>query len=74
MYRTDSDICLDAIRAARIELSRFINPFEEGDALKVLDRLIDLLDSNEVDAALSRIHARSHFRVMDFDYQREAAS
>jgi hypothetical protein len=74
MYQTDTDICLDAVRAARIELSRFINPFESRDAVKVLDRIIDLLDSDDVDAALSRIHARSHFRVMDFDYQREAAS
>lgn len=73
MCRTDADICLDAIRAARVELSRFINPFESRDPLKVLDRIIDLLDSDEVDAALSRIDARKHFKVMDFDYHREAA-
>ncbi|WP_256467918.1 hypothetical protein [Bradyrhizobium sp. 62] len=39
----------------------------------MLDRIIDLLDSDEVDAALSRIDARKHFKVMDFDYHREAA-
>lgn len=73
MYQTDTDICLDAIRTARVELSRFINPFDSGDALEVLDRIIGLLDSEEVDAALHRIDARRHFRVMDFDYHREAA-
>lgn len=72
MYQTDTDICLDAIRAARIELSRFINPFESRDAVKVLDRIIDLIDSDEVDAALHRIDTRNHFRVMEFGYQREA--
>ena len=71
MYQRDTDICLDAIRAARVELSRFINPLESRDAVKVLDRIIDLLDSDEVDAALHRIDARGHFRVMEFGYQRE---
>jgi hypothetical protein len=73
MCRRDADLCLDALRAARVELSRFINPFEPYDAVLALDRLIDLLDSDEVDAALSRIDARKHFKVMDFDYHREAA-
>jgi hypothetical protein len=49
IYQTDTDICLDAIRTARVELSRFINPFESRDALEVLDRIIDLLDSEEVE-------------------------
>jgi hypothetical protein len=59
MYQTDTDVCLDAMRAARVELSRFINPFESRDAVKVLDRIIDLLDSDEVDAALHRIDSQS---------------
>jgi hypothetical protein len=38
----------------------------------VLDRIIDLLDSDEVDEALHRLDARSHVRVVEFGYQREA--
>jgi hypothetical protein len=63
---------LDAVRQARVELSRYINPLDLLGAVEALDRLIDLLDSDNVDAALSRIDIRKHFRVMEFRCPEEA--
>lgn len=68
----DTEICLEALRAARIVLSRYIDPLNPDDAVHALDGIIDLLDSDEIDAALSRIDARRHFRVMEFRYPRTA--
>ena len=60
------------MRQARVELSRYINPLDLLGAVEALDRLIDLLDSDNVDAALSRIDIRKHFRVMGFRCPEEA--
>ncbi|MGL9622388.1 hypothetical protein QRQ56_30885 [Bradyrhizobium sp. U531] len=65
---TDNEMCLDALRLARMELSRYINPLDPFDSVQALDRLIELLDSDQLDAALARIDARNHFSVMDFRY------
>ncbi|MCS3758663.1 hypothetical protein [Bradyrhizobium centrosematis] len=70
---TDIEMCLDAMRQARIELSRYINPLHPLGAVEALDRLIRLLDSDDIDAALSRIDIRKHFRVMEFKCPEEAA-
>lgn len=70
--RTDTEVCLGALRRARETLSKYIDPLNPFDAVQALDGLIDLLDSEEVDAALNRIDARSHFRVMEFKYPGEA--
>ena len=66
--KTDTEICLKAIREARLILSEYIDPLSPYGAVKALDRLIEILDGEEVDAALSRIDTRKHFRVMDFRY------
>jgi hypothetical protein len=68
----DTDTCLEALRAARIILSRYLDPLNPDDAVLALDGIIDLLDSDDVRAALSRIDARQHFNVMEFHYPRPA--
>jgi hypothetical protein len=69
----DAEICLGALRRARETLSKYINPLNPFDAVKALEALIDILDSEEVDAALLRIDARNHFRVMEFRYPEDAS-
>lgn len=49
-------------------LSKDINPVNTFEAVRALVQIIDFIDSDEVDAALSRIDARDHFRVMEFRY------
>jgi len=71
MKPTDAQICLDAIRAARLVLSEFIDPLSPSRPVTTLDQLIEILDSEDVDAALARIDARRHFKVMEFDYPRD---
>jgi hypothetical protein len=73
MKQTDIDICLDALRTARLVLSEYIDPLNPQDAVTGLDRIIEILDGERVDAALSRIDARGHFKVMEFNYPRDAS-
>ncbi|SFV11797.1 hypothetical protein [Bradyrhizobium arachidis] len=69
MKRTDAGICLDALWRARVALSTDINPVNTFEAAGALDQIVDFIDSEEVDAALSRIKARDHFTVMEFRYR-----
>jgi len=63
--RTDSEICLNALKAARLTLSKCLDPRPEYSPTVVLNALIELLESDEIGAAMKRIECRTDFRVMD---------
>ena len=63
--RTDTDICLDALRVARSTLSRYVDPLFGSSPIHVLEAMIELLDSDEISAALKRIERRADLRIID---------
>lgn len=68
--RADWEICLDALRAARLTLSRRLDPLSEYSPTVVLDAVIELLDSDEIDAAMKRIDCRTDLRVINCAVER----
>ncbi len=55
------------MRCARVALSKYLNPVNPFGAIEALDQIIDVIDSDEVDPALSRIDARNHLGSWSLD-------
>jgi hypothetical protein len=66
MKRTDYRTCVDAIREARRILGRYIEPAQPRDAAATINRIMEVLDNDDIDAALNRIDGRDHFRLVEF--------
>jgi hypothetical protein len=66
--RTDHQICIDALIEGRRALSEYIDPGSAHDAIATVERILEILDNREVDAALGRIAERQHFELVTTEY------
>jgi hypothetical protein len=62
--RSDYETCVNTVREARRIMRDYINPCIPSDAAAAIDKLIEALDSEAVDAALRRIDGRNHFGLV----------
>ncbi len=65
--RTDHEIVVDAVQAARRVLGEYIDPLQPRDATVTIDRLLGLLDNRDVEAALTRIDLRNTFELVSVE-------
>jgi hypothetical protein len=67
--RTDPEICLDALRATRYTLSRYLDPRSRYSPTNALDAIIRLLESEEIRSALDRIDNQRDSRRLNYEFK-----
>lgn len=67
--RTDSEICLDALRATRYTLRRYLDRRSRYSPRNALDVIIRLLESEEIRSALDRIDNRREPRRLNYEFE-----
>jgi hypothetical protein len=65
--RTDYEIIVDAVQAARSVLVEYIEPGQPRDATVTVHRLLGLLNNQDVEAALRRIDLRNTFELVSVE-------
>ncbi|RZN31966.1 hypothetical protein [Bradyrhizobium sp. Leo121] len=65
--RTDYEIIVDAVQAARRVLGENIEPGQPRNATVTVHRLLGLLDNRDVHAVLKRIDLRNTFELVSVE-------